>query len=146
MNPTLASEPSLRCKLLVFFGFIVSLSATLWFGSSLNNSVGILPHIGFLCAGLCIVGSLMFFWSAICAYFVRTWGWSVWSCYGAGLPFLLAGLLLLFFASTDRLQQFGSFLGGDLILVGYICRRLAFPHLTDEQAAAPTPPLSLFSK
>jgi hypothetical protein len=65
----------------------------------------------------------------------------------AGLPFVVAGLLLQFFANTERLQYFGTFmLAGNWLLVGYVCRRLAFPHLTDKQAAAPPPPLTLFPK
>lgn len=145
MSDWQTSEPSLCRKILVLLGLSASLSAMLWFGSSLNNSSGLASHIGFFCAELCVLGCLMFFWSAICAYFVRRWRWSPKSCFIAGLPFLVCGLLLLLFAHAARVQQFGAFvISGNWITVGYVCRRLAFPQLTDEQAAAPTPPLSLF--
>jgi hypothetical protein len=147
MNGWLPSELSFRTKILMLLGFTVSLIATIWSGLSLSGSPRFLNHLGSFCAGLCIEGSLIFFWSAIYAYFARKWRWSPMACHLAGVPFVVAGLLLLFFAGTDRMRYFGAFcLAANSALVGYVCRRLAFPHLTDEQAAAPPRPLSLFPK
>jgi hypothetical protein len=143
----MTSEPSLLRKVAFLIGFSVALGATIWSASSTSEFPNLLSRLGFVCSQICILGLLTFFWSAICAYWVRKWDWTPWYCFiMAGLPFLVAGLLLWFFANTDRLRLFGNFISGNWLLVGYVCRSLAFPHLTDKQAAAPPPPLTLFPK
>lgn len=139
-------EPSLLRKFAFLIGFAVSLSATIWSASSTSQLPSIVSRLGFVCSQVCILGLLTFFWSAICAYWVRKCGWTPWQCFLAGLPFVVAGLLLWFFGNTDRLRLFGNFIAGNWVLVGYVCRRLAFPHLTDKQAAVPPPSLTLFPK
>jgi hypothetical protein len=58
--------------------------------------------------------------------------------------FLFAGTY--FFFTDPPFRAAGPFLFSLVTVAGYITRRLAYPELTDEEATAPPPPLSLFPK
>jgi hypothetical protein len=146
MNDWYKSEPSFGPKLLFALGLVISVSASIWSAGSAPADTTLMARFSYFCVLVCIGGCLVFFWSAISAYFIKKWQWSHKWCFLVGVPFFVVGSLLFLFAHSDRLRYFGSFTEGDWILVAYVTRRLAFPHLTDKQAAEPTPPLSLFPK
>jgi hypothetical protein len=54
-------------------------------------------------------------------------------------------LLLAFFSHTMGVWAFGMTVN-DAALASFICRRLAYPGLTDEQMLVPEPPTPLFPK
>lgn len=139
-------EPSRAWKALVLVGFPVSLSGVCWLVSLPNKPREIVPHIGFICAGLCATGCTIVCWAAIFAYVARKLNRSPGFCLWAGVAAGVPGLLLLFFSSTHMLFYLGSMLVSQASFTGYVCRRIAFPTLTDEQATARVPRISLFSK
>jgi cytochrome bd-type quinol oxidase subunit 2 len=138
-------EPSPARKVLVVAGFLVSLSGASWFLSLPNKPDEIIPRIGFICAGLCALGCTAFCWAAVYAYVVRKLNRSPKFCRWAALPFAVAGFLL-FFAQNQHWWSLSSVLLSQASLTAYICRKIAFPELTDEQASEPVPPINLFSR
>jgi hypothetical protein len=135
-------EPSFSRKVLVVAGFFVSFAGLFWLLSLPYKPHEILPRLGFMAATTCTAGSLIFSWAAFFAHVVRKRKWSPRSCIWAGLLFAVPGVFLLF--TNAQFFSVGGVLIGLVSLTGYICRRLAFPELTDEQASAPEPPPSLF--
>src|SRR4029077_3157509 len=138
-------EPSISRKVQISSGLIVSFSGEFWFFSQRYEPHAFLPTIGFLSAVLCAMGALIYFWAAIFAYLVRKWDWSPRSCGLAGLVFVIPTFYFFFFA-TAGLKSIGWLLFLQANLSMYLCRRIAFPQLTDEQFSAPQPPPSLFPK
>jgi hypothetical protein len=63
----------------------------------------------------------------------------------AGLLFAIPGSLL-FFLSNAPTSIAPAFLVPFMTLGGYLSRKLAYPELSDEEASALEPPLSLFPK
>ena len=144
-------EPTVGRWALNVAGFFVSLAGFLWFVSTPYRPPEILPRLGFLAAGFCAAGALIFFWAASFAYLARNRKWSPRSCIWAGLLFAVPGACLsiagAFIDSTSpRFLSVGGLLFLMLFPTGNICRRLAYPELTDEQAYAPGPPPSLFPR
>lgn len=133
-------------KIAVVAGIVVSFSALLWLVSFSGKPPEILAQIGFVCAVMCASASLVFSWAALLAYVARRRHWSPRACYLAGLS-IVALLLVPSYFAGGRVQRVDIFLIGLLpTLTGYLCRKLAYPELSDEEASAPEPPLSLFHK
>jgi hypothetical protein len=131
-------------KLFVIAGFFASLTALLLLLWLPHKSQGILTRPGFVAAMICASGALVFFCAALFAYVIRKRKWSPRSCRWAGLLFAVPGVILL--VTNARFFSAGGLLLCMMGPTGYICRRLAFPALTDEQAFGPEPPPSLISK
>lgn len=128
----------------VVSGFLVSGSALAWL-SSVNHSYHDLPsRIGFLSALICALGVLIFCYAASAAYLARKFDWSPRTCMKAGFPLLILGLLICVFDS--RFWPVAVMICTNNLTAGFLCRRLAYPDMTDEQAAAPEPPIRLFRK
>lgn len=140
------TEPSIWPKIAVVSGFLVSFSATGWLFSLPVKSPEILPRLGFVSALICALGSLVFCWAVSLAYVARKRSWSPKNCYLAGLSIVIVALALSYFADP-RVQRLSLALMVFLPnITGYLCRKLAYPELADEEATAPEPPLSLFPK
>jgi hypothetical protein len=137
-------EPPFSRKVQVVTGFFVSFAGLFWLLSLPYKPHEILPRLEFIAATICAAGSLIFFCAASFAYAIRKRKWSPRSCRWAGLLFAVPGAFLLF--TSAQFFSAGGVLIGLASLTGYVCRRLAFPELTDEQAYAPEPPPSLFPK
>jgi uncharacterized membrane protein len=137
-------EPPFSRKVLVVAGFFVSFAGLFWVLSCPHKSPEILPRLGFVAAMMSTGGAVMFFCAASFAYVVRKRKWSPRSCRWAGLLFGVPAAFLML--TSARFFSVGGLLICLMSFTGYICRRLAFPELTDEQAYAPEPPPSLFPK
>jgi hypothetical protein len=137
-------EPPFSRKVQVVAGFFVSFAGLFWLLSLPYKPHEILPRLGFVAAMICAGGSLMFFCAASFAYAIRKRKWSPRSCRWAGLLFAVPAALLMF--TSGQFFSASGLLLCMMVLTGPVCRRLAFPELTDEQAYAPEPPLSLFPK
>lgn len=125
-------------------GFFVSCFALAWMMSLRSGPRELAPRIGFLSALICILGSLAFCWAASAAYFARKWEWSPRTCIRSGWPLAMFGAAILF--TSDRFWRLAGMIVPLAMFAGYICRRLVYPDVTDEQASAPEPPVSLFQK
>jgi hypothetical protein len=139
------TELSTGRKLGVIGGFFVSSLALSWLLSFPVKPPQVFPRLGFACATLCAIGLFIFCWSAAVAYVARKRNWSPRVCYMAGLLFAIPGSLL-FFLSNAPTSIAPAFLVPFMTLGGYLSRKLAYPELSDEEASALEPPLSLFPK
>jgi hypothetical protein len=130
----------------VVAAFLISWFALYWLFSQLPLRHEISYRIGFVCAALCVLGGLTFFWGVWLSYVARWRKWSPRKCHIAGIS-VLAPLLLMYFAAPHHnLIVVFDCLASLWIVSGYICGKFAHPELTDEQAYAPEPPLTLFAK
>ena len=133
-------------KIGVVAALVVSWMAVYWASSLLPLKGDVLFKIGFVSALLCALGGLTFFWGVLLSYVARWRKWSPRTCHIAG-GWILAPLTLLY-----ALIPQGHFLvvfNWSAVLwvpAGYICGKLAHPELTDDEAYAPEPPLTLFPK
>jgi hypothetical protein len=125
-------------------GVCVSFAATFWLLSIISETSGIMNRVGLLCAFVCTFGLLLFLWAAGSAYVIRMRGWSYRACRYVGFAFLLPGSALFF--THGRALSIANFLTVQIMLSSYICRRIAFPEISDEEAAAPDPLPTMFPK
>jgi hypothetical protein len=139
------TELSTGRKIGVIGGLFVSGLALSWLFSMPVKPPQVFPRLGFVCAIFCAMGLFIFCWSASVAYVARKRNWSPRVCHLAGLLFVIPGGLLIFFSSSPSLSG-PAFLVPWMTFGGYLCRKLAYPELSDEEASAPEPPLSLFPK
>jgi len=140
------TEPSIQRKIAVVGGIFISFSALLWLLSLSEKPPEIFPRLGFVSATLCASASLVFSWAALIAYVARRRHWSPRACYQAGLSIVAVLLVLAYFADGHVGRAGIALLSFLSTLTGYLCRKLAYPELSDEEASAPAPPLSLFPK
>lgn len=131
-------------KIAVVGGIFVSFSALLWLVSLPEKPPEILPRVGFVSAAVCASASLVFSWAALIAYVARRRNWSPRACYLAGGLSIVAVLFVLAYFADGHGGRAAGLLGGLSTLTAYLCRKLAYPELSDEEASAPEPPLSLF--
>jgi hypothetical protein len=136
--------PSTRRVIGVAAGLCISFWATFSLLSALTHTTGFTNRLGLLCAFLCTFGLVVFFWAAGCAYVIRKLGGSYRACRYVGFAFLLPGSAL--FLSHGRALSIINFLTVQIIFSGYICRRIAFPEISDEQAVAPELLPTMFPK
>lgn len=136
---------SLSRKIEVVAGLLISSSGFFWLAFFAVRPHEILARIGFVSAVLCAQGSLMFFWAACFAYFVRRWTWSPRACVWAGIFIAIPGVLLIIIDRPHSMAV-GTLLVSQAALTGLICKKLAYPSLTDEQGFGPEPPPSLLHK
>jgi hypothetical protein len=141
------SEPTIWKKLGVAAGLLLSFSALAWLLWSPTRPPEILPRVGFVSALFCSLGVLVFCWALVLAHVARGRNWSPKKCHLSGVSILAAVLGLSFFASSWS-RNFGAVaLVVQLpMITGYLCRKLTYPQLTEEEAHAPEPPLTLFPR
>jgi hypothetical protein len=125
-------------------GFCVSLGATAWLQSISPEIYGIGNRIGLISALLCTFGASLYFWAVGFAYAVHELGWSNKACRYAGVAFLLPGSLLIL--SHPRPMTAAGFLLSQMWGVGFLARKIAFPEMSDEEAAAREPLPTMFPK
>ncbi len=68
------------------------------------------------------------------------------ACYLAGISILAVLTPIGYFAAAGPNGLVIYWMGPLVVITGCLCRKLACPELSDEEAAAPPPPLSLFPK
>ena len=141
------TEPSMQRKIAVVGGIFVSFSALLWLVSLPEKPPEILARLGFISAVVCASALLAFSWAALLAYVARRRHWSPRACYLAGLSIVTVLVVPSYFADgRGRTASIFLLIGTLPTITGYLCRKLAHPELSDEEASAPEPPLSLFPK
>lgn len=138
------NNPSLSLKAAVIAGFVISCTSLFWLTSNPKLPLGILPRLGLVASIFCTLACLVCCWAVSAAYLARKWNWSPQTCARSGLPFLIIGAVLYFFAREKSLAALGVLLIPSAILAGSICGKLVYPKLTSEQIHAPAPPPSLF--
>lgn len=124
------------------FFLLLACSGIVWIASQNVKYFDVPSRVGFVSAAFCITGALAFCWARIGAYFIRKWDLPPRVSFRVGSVLTISGALFWF--KGDRFGFLGQMLIFAGLSAGFICRRLAFPDLTDEQASAPEPPLSLF--
>jgi hypothetical protein len=119
-------------------GLCVSFWASFSLLSFISHTSGVMNRVGLLCAFLCSFGLRVFFWAAgsACVIYMREWSYR--ACRYVGFAFLLPGSTM--FLSHGRALSIANFLTMQIVVSGYICRRIAFPKMSDEEAFAPEPP------
>jgi hypothetical protein len=105
---------------------------------------GTANRLGFLAALICSFGALVFFWAAGSAYVIHKMSWSYRVCRYVGWAFLVPGSLLCL--SHGRPLFIANSLTAQIVLSGFICRRIAFPEISDEKAFALEPLPTMFPK
>jgi hypothetical protein len=138
-------SPRIR-KIGAFAAVMISWWAFYWLISLLPLRHDVLFRIGFVCAVSCALGGLAFFWGVLLSYVARWRKWSPRKCHIAGLSILIPLGILSPLVPTAHFVVIFDWAAGLALISGRICRKLAHPELTDEQAYAPEPPLTLFPK
>jgi hypothetical protein len=128
----------------VAVGLCISFWATFSLLSFIPHIFGVMNRTGVLCAYLCSFGMLVFFWAAGSAYVIQKMGWSYRACRYVGFAFLLPGSGL--FLSHGRAISIVNFLTLQILFSGLICRKIAFPEMSDEEAMGPEPLPTMFPK
>lgn len=136
--------PSTRKAIGVAVGLCISFWASFSLLSVLTHTSGVLNRSGLLCAFLCSFGLLVFFWTAGSAYVIRKAGWTYRACRYVGFAFLLPGSAL--FWSHAHPLSVANFLTVQVVLSGYVCRKIAFPEISDDEAVALELPPTMFPK
>jgi len=134
---------SIGVKFAVAAGFFMSGAALYWLVTSPPKPRELLFRIGYVSAVFCVLAVLNFCWAAFVADLALRRDWSPRTCLRAGIPL---GIAMLVWGTVDSRFWLLAPLVGLNNLAGFFARRLAYPDLTDEEAAAPEPPLSLFQK
>ena len=137
-------EPSIGTKLVVASGFFMSAGALYWLVASPPRPHELLFRIGYVSAVFCVLAVLSFCWAAFVADLALQRGWSSRTCIKAGGPLCI--LVIVWGFVDSRFWLVAPLVGLINLLAGFFARRIAYPDLTAEEAAAPEPPLSLFQK
>jgi hypothetical protein len=136
--------PSISRMIGVAVGLCGSFLASFSLLSFLTYTPGVMNRVGLLCAFMCTFGLVLYFWATGSAYVIHKMRWSYRACRYVGWAFLLPGSAL--FLSHGRAISIANFLTVQIVLSSFICRRIAFPELSDEQAMAPEPLPTMFPK
>jgi hypothetical protein len=132
-------------KVAVVVGFVASYSALLWLFSFRPNHFAIADRLGYISAVLTALGSLCVSWAAIFALVVRKRNWTIRACRWAGLALLVPSAVFLFEPARGGSSPLVLILC-QATLTGYLCRRFAFPAVSDEEAQRPEPLPTMFPK
>jgi hypothetical protein len=135
-------KPSMFPKVFMVVRIFVSFFAFFWLASINIRSSGIVGRFGYIAAVMCALGSLAYSWAALAASLARERNWSPRTCTRAGLPFVI--LALIVWGANPDAWRAAWLLALTSTMVGFLCRRLAYPYITVEQATAPDPPPRLF--
>jgi hypothetical protein len=124
----------------------ISWWANYWLFSQLPLRHEVFYRVGFVCAALCVLGALAFFWGVWLSYVARWRKWSARKCHVAGISVLLPMALLYYVIPGAHFVAVFNWAACLWVWSGYVCGKLAHPELTDDEAYAPEPPLTLFPK
>jgi hypothetical protein len=125
---------------------VVSWMAVYWLFSLLPLKGDIVFRTGFVSAVLCALGGMACFWGVLLSYVARHRKWSPQTCHKAGISILVPFAVLCFIVPRDQFLPAADWGAGLAIFAGHVCRKLAYPGMTDAEAHAPEPPLTLFPK
>ena len=123
----------------------LSFTSLYWLFSLPRSDYRTVPdRIAFAFLVLSLVGTASFGWAAGLAYFGRAQEWTPKACLFGGLSFVVPLLIFAAFAVNPG-RAFGLLTFG-FIASGLICRKLTYPHVSNDELNAPEPPLSLFPR
>lgn len=125
-------------------GVFVAFGALFWLLSIRSGPLDLIDRAGLICATLSAAATLDFFWAVGFAFIAHKQKWSYRACRFAGICLLMPGSLL--FLNHARPLPMFNFLVLQSLPTSYICRKLAFPEISDEDAAAPDPLPTMFPK
>jgi hypothetical protein len=137
-------KPSTWRVIGVVAGFCVSFGALFWLVSISQEIHGINNRLGLFCAFVCTYSASLFLWAEGFAYLVHVLNWSHRASRFAGMAFFLPGSLL--FLSHARPMSTVALLSTQMAGTSYIARKIGFPEMSDEEAAAPEPLPTMFPK
>lgn len=106
----------------------------------------VLSRLGCTAAFICVLGGFAFFFGVCLSYVARWRKWSPRKCHVAGISILIPLGIMCFFVPRAHVVPAFDWAACLWVVSGYICGKLAHPGLTDEEAYAPEPPLTLFPK
>jgi hypothetical protein len=141
-------EPTFGDKAAALLGVVGGAAGFVWLTALPEKppTSQIILRFGFIAAFFSCLWLVTLCWAECFAHVARKKNWSPRGCVLAGVPFLVAGVLFFLLGNSQSFYVAGGLLFiQSLFAVGY-ARRLVFPGLSPEQAAAPMPPPSLFSK
>jgi hypothetical protein len=138
-------EPSIGWKIATIAGILVSFTAFWSWFSLPTDHPQILDRLGYIAAMFCDLAMLVYCWAAMLAYIATKKNWSPRVCRMAGFSYLIPAVLLACLASRP-VMNVGYFLIAPISMVGYLCRKMAYPEMSEEEANAPEPPLSMFPR
>ncbi|MGA8768339.1 MAG: hypothetical protein WB559_15085 [Candidatus Acidiferrales bacterium] len=96
------------------------------------------------------LGALSILWAFTLAYAARKFEWAPRTCIWSGvLSFTPVPLFLVLGPLSTNHHLSVPLIAMVVILpaiTGHLCRRLVYPHLSDEEANEPEPPITLFRK
>jgi hypothetical protein len=145
-NYSIMLEPLISRKAPILAGLVVSICGLFWIMTLPYKPTDIFSRIGMFSAFICVMGAVIFFWAAIFAYAVRKWSWLPRSYALPGLILWIPAFYFYLLSNNPRSWSIGAMLMAQSPITAYVCRRLAFPQLTNEQISATQPPPSLFPK
>ncbi|MGC2333710.1 MAG: hypothetical protein WA581_19820 [Candidatus Acidiferrales bacterium] len=130
---------SITPRILVAVGTCVSFAAAFWLLSFTARPADTVPAL------ICAFAVLVVCWAALLSDVARARHWSPRTRHLAGLSIAAPLVALFLFIAPPRSGVF------DLVcmvpvITGFLCRKMAYPQLTEEEATAPEPPLSLFHR
>jgi len=133
-------------KIGVVVALVVSWVAVYWLFALLPQKGDIWFRTGFVSALLCALGGLAFFWSVLLSYIAHWREWSPRTCHLAGISIVIPLTLLYALLPRGDFLAIFDWSATLWVFTGYICGKLAHPELTDDEAYAPEPPLTLFPR
>jgi hypothetical protein len=140
-------EPALGEKIGALLCVVVSAAGFVWLVTLPKPPlISLIQRLGFVAAAYSCLWFATLSWAACFAYVSRKRDWSPRACVLAGLPFLAAGVLVLFLSNNQSLASTCSMLVFQSFFATGIASKLAFPGLTTEQSAALVRPPTLFPK
>ena len=125
---------------------VISWCAAYWLFSLLPVRHDAFFRVGFVCSVLCALGAFSVSWGVCLSYIAEWRKWSPRACHKSGISVLVPLAILCALIPHERFLIAFDWTGCLLLVSGYVCGRLAHPELTDEEAYAPEPPLTLFPK
>src|SRR5271156_666294 len=134
-------KPSTGRVIGVAAGFCVSFGATFWLLSIHSEMHGTANRLGSVGALLCTLGALLWFWVLGFVYVIHNRNWSHRAWRYAGIAFVVPASMLFF--SQVRPSAIINLLLCLATIAPYLTRKVAFPEMSDEEAAAgeTTPPM-----
>jgi|SRR5579862_5634234 len=131
---------TLTLRILARFGIAASFAGLLWLLSA-PYQTELLRRIGFASEVLSGLAVLVVCWAVPISIVARGLAWTPRTCYMVGaLSFLFPALALAGFSSAPSSRVVLLF---PLALSGFVRRKLANPHLSEDEATAAEPPPSI---
>ena len=125
-------NPPLAVKAAVLFGLFTSALGLYWLASMATHSLPLMDRLGYVAAVFSVLALCLICWSAIMAHIALLRQWSPLACMRLGASVAIVGLALFFFASGG-LHSIGLILGTQGFIARFLCRKLAYPHMTEKE-------------